>query len=322
MLTRSYYSEIPGIPALVQRVGRVLHGVLVRVVLRVERVVHVVVGAVVHCGHHVPDLLRQGIRRLPLEVVLGLVVQEHRQDGDSGADRHFEGARPELVVEPPPLATAFRVEADVLPGVDGVYHGFDDLFARLGVVAIDVERARRLADLSDHEPVAHLDFRERYDVEQRRYAYVLERRRMVGDQDEARRQALAVLLVQPQIDVERAHEAPAPRREEPGDGMGAGPRQPGEEVYKRRVEDEVQPAQELACEVQQQQHVALCQPSRRNPRTAAIWSSAISMGAWPMPSNTRSRARGPRSLISAAVSASRRSDCAPRRSSVGQRIAS
>jgi hypothetical protein len=140
------------------------------------------------------------------------------------------------------------------PGVDGVHHGFDDLVARLRIVAVHVKRARRPADFSDDEPVLDLDLGERHDVEDGRDADVLERRRMVGDQDEARRQALAVLLVQPQVDVERPHETPAPRWEEPGDGVGSGPRQPGEEIHERRVENEVRPADDFSQETQHDQH--------------------------------------------------------------------
>ena len=54
--------------------------------------------------------------------------------------------------------------------------------------------------------------------------------------------------------------------------------------------------------------------------TIAIWSLAISAGAWPVPSTSTTSARGPRRVISAAVSASRRSLEMPRSTSTGQRI--
>src|SRR5690606_1956441 len=60
----------------------------------------------------------------------------------------------------------------------------------------------------------------------------------------------------------------------------------------------------------------------RKRSTASIWSRAMNVGAWPTPSKAMHCAPGPRWAICAAVSADRMSDCAPRTTSVGQRIAS
>ena len=56
----------------------------------------------------------------------------------------------------------------------------------------------------------------------------------------------------------------------------------------------------------------------RNSRTTARCSGCTSMGAWPIPANSRSRARGPRCVMANAVSCDNRSESAPRSSSVGQ----
>ena len=64
---------------------------------------------------------------------------------------------------------------------------------------------------------------------------------------------------------------------------------------------------------------ALHGPSR-NCRTTCTWSGWTIIGAWPTPANSCTCARGPRRAISAAVSRLSRSDSAPRRTSVGQRI--
>src|ERR1019366_1562337 len=60
----------------------------------------------------------------------------------------------------------------------------------------------------------------------------------------------------------------------------------------------------------------------RNSRTAATWSGTTSIGAWLTPANSCRRAFGPRSVMPRAVAVERTSESAPRRSSVGQRIAS
>ena len=61
---------------------------------------------------------------------------------------------------------------------------------------------------------------------------------------------------------------------------------------------------------------------RRKSTTALTWSAGQSVGAWPTPANSTSRGRGPRCVIARAVDAERRSDSAPRSTSVGQSIAS
>ena len=60
----------------------------------------------------------------------------------------------------------------------------------------------------------------------------------------------------------------------------------------------------------------------RKRTTGSHCSGASSIGAWPTPANSMTSGFGPRSAISAAVAADRRSDCAPRSTSVGQRMAS
>src|SRR5690606_13147188 len=65
---------------------------------------------------------------------------------------------------------------------------------------------------------------------------------------------------------------------------------------------------------------SLC--SRRNLSTAAIWSSAIRVGAWPTPSKSTRRARGPLACIALATSSASTSDCAPRSRRVGTVMAS
>jgi hypothetical protein len=57
-------------------------------------------------------------------------------------------------------------------------------------------------------------------------------------------------------------------------------------------------------------------PARRDLVGATI------VGAWPTPANSCTRAFGPRAAIAAAVAGVRTSESAPRRTSVGQRIAS
>ena len=81
----------------------------------IERIVHVVVRAVVHRGEHVPDLVRQAVGRLPFEIVLRLVVQEDRQDRHPGADRDLECAGLELVEEAPAGAAANGSRASTTP---------------------------------------------------------------------------------------------------------------------------------------------------------------------------------------------------------------
>mmetsp|Transcript_21669 Transcript_21669/g.84381 ORF Transcript_21669/g.84381 Transcript_21669/m.84381 type:complete len:464 (+) Transcript_21669:1574-2965(+) len=79
------------------------------------------------------------------------------------------------------------------------------------------------------------------------------------------------------------------------------------------------------CDDGRRRRALLHQPGLHESRkslTTAIWSAWISVGAWPMPGSSTSRARGPRCVIAWAVSALSRSDCAPRISSVGPRSAS
>src|SRR3954468_1274091 len=63
-------------------------------------------------------------------------------------------------------------------------------------------------------------------------------------------------------------------------------------------------------------------PCSRNSRTRPICAASSSVGAWPTPAISVTSAFGPRRVISAVVARERRSDCAPRITSVGQRIAS
>jgi hypothetical protein len=78
---------------------------------------------------------------------------------------------------------------------------------------------------------------------------------VIGNQDEPLGKALAVFLVQPQVDVERPHESPAPYRKHPGHHrVSAAPGEPGQQVDQRGQEDEIHPTDDFSDQAQQQQH--------------------------------------------------------------------
>src|SRR5207237_689293 len=60
----------------------------------------------------------------------------------------------------------------------------------------------------------------------------------------------------------------------------------------------------------------------RKSLTILIWSVCSRVGAWPTPGISTTFAFGPRRAMPSTVVFNSRSDCAPRKTSVGQRIAS
>jgi len=60
-------------------------GNLVRKVSRIDGIVYIVVNPVVPRRHHVPDLVQQGLRLAPFEIILRFLMQEHGQNRNPGA---------------------------------------------------------------------------------------------------------------------------------------------------------------------------------------------------------------------------------------------
>ena len=58
----------------------------------IDGIVDIIINAWILGCHKVPELLGQGLRIAPLEIILRFIVQEHGQDRDAGTHRDIERA--------------------------------------------------------------------------------------------------------------------------------------------------------------------------------------------------------------------------------------